>query len=53
MVDVANVEEAPKPAGRNFDWTYKMAGMKFKGSSVATETVENERSVVGQRERDS
>ena len=45
MVDVKNVKELPE-GGVTYDWTYKMAGMKFNGSSVTTETVENERSVV-------
>jgi carbon monoxide dehydrogenase subunit G len=45
MIDVANVEE--KPDGRlTYDWTYKMAGLRFKGTSKTLEAVENERTVV-------
>lgn len=45
MVDVANVKELPEGL-ITYDWTYKMAGLRFKGTSVTTEAVENERSVV-------
>ena len=45
MVDVENVSELPE-GGVTYDWTYKMAGLKFKGTSVTTEIVENKRSVV-------
>jgi hypothetical protein len=29
-----------------YDWTYKMAGLRFQGKSKTTEFVENERSVI-------
>ena len=45
MVDVENVAELPD-GGLTYDWTYKMAGLKFRGTSVTTETIENERTVV-------
>ena len=45
MVDVANVQELPD-GHMTYDWTYKMAGMRFNGSSKTTETIENKRSVV-------
>ena len=45
MIDVENVEAIPE-GGLRYDWTYKMAGLKFRGTSVTEETVENERTVV-------
>ena len=45
MQEVRNVEEQPE-GGQTFDWTYKMAGIKFQGSSKTLEYVENEHSVV-------
>lgn len=45
MVDVANVQELPD-GHMTYDWTYKMAGIRFKGTSKTTETIENKRSVV-------
>jgi carbon monoxide dehydrogenase subunit G len=45
MQEVRNVKEQPE-GGQTYDWTYKMAGIKFKGSSKTLEFVENERSVV-------
>ena len=45
MQDIRNIKEQPE-GGQTFDWTYKMAGIKFKGSSKTLEFVENERSVV-------
>lgn len=45
MVSVENVKKLPE-GGVTYDWTYKMAGIKFNGSSVTTEIIENERSVV-------
>ncbi len=45
MVDVKNVEELPE-GGITYDWTYRMAGIRFDGKSKTTELAENERSVV-------
>jgi carbon monoxide dehydrogenase subunit G len=45
MVDVNNIVEEPE-GHLTYDWTYKMAGLKFKGTSVTKEAVENKRSVV-------
>lgn len=45
MVDVENIEEMPE-GGVTYDWTYKMAGLRFRGTSKTAEVVENERSVV-------
>jgi len=42
MIDVKNVTTADG-GGYNFDWVYKMAGMKFDGRSEATEFVLNQR----------
>jgi uncharacterized protein YndB with AHSA1/START domain len=38
MVEVANVEVMPD-GGQSFDYTYKMAGVKFHGHSATTEVV--------------
>jgi carbon monoxide dehydrogenase subunit G len=45
LQEVTNVKKMPD-GGQTYDWTYKMAGIKFKGSSKTTEFVNNERSVV-------
>lgn len=44
LVEVKNVKELPN-GGYSWDWTYKMAGMRFTGSSEHVEVVENERTV--------
>jgi uncharacterized protein YndB with AHSA1/START domain len=44
LVEVKNVKELPN-GGYSWDWVYKMAGMRFNGSSVHTEFVANERTV--------
>ena len=44
LVEVKNVKELPN-GGYSWDWVYKMAGMRFNGSSVHTEFVVNERTV--------
>ena len=45
VVDIKNVQELT--GGQiTYDWTYKMAGLRFEGSSKTIERVENERSVV-------
>ena len=44
LVEVKNIKELPN-GGYSWDWVYKMAGMKFNGSSVHTEYVVNERTV--------
>jgi uncharacterized membrane protein len=44
LVEVSNVKELPG-GGYSWDWKYKMAGMKFNGSSEHVEYVENERTV--------
>ena len=44
LVEVKNIQELPN-GGFSWDWVYKMAGMRFNGSSVHTEYVVNERSV--------
>ncbi len=45
MVDIENIERTDEGV-RSYDWTYKMAGLKFKGTSITEEAVENERTVV-------
>ena len=44
LVEVKNIKELPN-GGYSWDWVYKMAGMKFNGSSEHVEFVENERTV--------
>lgn len=44
MVEVKNVKPAPK-GGYNFDWVYKMGGMRFDGASDTTEFVVNKHNV--------
>ena len=44
LVEVKNIKELPN-GGRSWDWVYKMAGMRFTGSSKHTEVVPNERTV--------
>jgi uncharacterized protein YndB with AHSA1/START domain len=44
LVEVKNIKELPN-GGYGWDWVYKMAGMKFNGSSKHIEYVENERTV--------
>jgi uncharacterized protein YndB with AHSA1/START domain len=44
LVEVKNIKELPN-GGYSWDWVYKMAGMKFNGSSEHTEYVVNERTV--------
>ena len=44
MVEVRNVHPGPV-GGNNFDWTYKMAGMLFKGSTEQLESTPNQRLV--------
>jgi carbon monoxide dehydrogenase subunit G len=45
MQEVTNVKKLPE-GGRTYDWTYKMAGIKFKGSSKTLKFIDNERAVV-------
>ena len=44
LVEVNNIQELPN-GGFSWDWVYKMAGMRFTGSSEHTEVVPNERTV--------
>jgi uncharacterized membrane protein len=44
LVEVSNIKELPD-GGYSWDWVYKMAGMRFTGSSTHTEFVSNERTV--------
>lgn len=44
LVEVMNVKELPA-GGYSWDWVYKMAGMRFNGTSTHTEFVLNERTV--------
>ncbi len=44
MLEVKDVEERPE-GGQNYNWVYKMAGIRLEGSTETTEFVENERIV--------
>ena len=44
MVEVKDVQQSPS-GGRNFGWVYKMAGVRFEGTSEAIEYVANQRTV--------
>jgi len=44
MVEVKDVERLPS-GGNKFRWVYKMAGMRFEGTSEDTEWVPNQRTV--------
>ncbi len=44
MLEVKDIEEQPG-GGRNYNWVYKMAGIRLNGSTETTEFVENERIV--------
>jgi uncharacterized protein YndB with AHSA1/START domain len=44
LVDVTDVKPLPN-GGNRFNWTYKMAGMHFRGTSEDTEVVPNEQVV--------
>jgi len=44
MDDIRNVTPNPN-GGANFEWTYKMAGVKFDGASETTEFIPNKRSI--------
>jgi len=44
MVEVKDVHPSPI-GGTNFSWTYKMAGMRFEGTSEVIENVANQRTV--------
>jgi uncharacterized membrane protein len=45
MVEVKAVKKMPEHVGASFNWVYKMAGMRFEGSSQVTEWVANQREV--------
>ena len=44
IVEIKDVQQLPS-GGRSFGWVYKMAGMRFEGTSEDTEYVANQRSV--------
>ena len=44
MVEVKDVQRLPN-GGNSFGWVYKMAGMRFEGTSEDTEIVANQRTV--------
>ena len=44
MIEVKSIKELPN-GGYSYDFVYKMAGMRFTGSSEDTEVVPNERTV--------
>ena len=45
MVEIKDVKKIPGAVGGTFHWVYKMAGMRFEGTSEVIESVVNERRV--------
>ncbi len=45
MIEVKNVKQTSQHVGDSFDWVYKMAGMRFEGSSTTAEYIANSRTV--------
>jgi uncharacterized protein YndB with AHSA1/START domain len=45
MMEVKNIEDHPV-GGWKFDWVYKMAGVRFEGSSTPVEWVQNKHLVL-------
>jgi len=45
MVEVKNIEDH-HTGGKKFDWVYKMAGVRFEGTTTPVEYVPNKRLVV-------
>lgn len=46
LVEVKDVKQLPEGVGSSYRWVYKMAGMRFEGTTEVTEYVANERMVV-------
>jgi uncharacterized membrane protein len=46
MVEVKDVKKTPDGAVSGYNWVYKMAGMRFEGTSETSEAVANQRVVV-------
>lgn len=44
MMEVTNIEDHPT-GGKKFDWVYKMAGIRFEGTTTPVEWVQNKRLV--------
>ena len=45
LVEVKDVQRLPSGIGSSFRWVYKMAGMRFEGTSEITEYIPNQRMV--------
>jgi len=45
LIEVKDVRPSTT-GGKDFDWVYKMAGMRFKGAAVSIEHVCNQRMVI-------
>jgi ligand-binding SRPBCC domain-containing protein len=45
MMEVRDIEDHPS-GGKKFNWVYKMAGVRFEGTTTPVEWVRNKRSVV-------
>ncbi len=46
LVEVKDVKQLPEGVGSGYRWVYKMAGMRFEGTTEVTEYVPNQRIVV-------
>jgi carbon monoxide dehydrogenase subunit G len=45
MIDVRDIQDTPNHIGMHFNWTYKMAGIKFDGETTVLEWEKNRRAV--------
>jgi carbon monoxide dehydrogenase subunit G len=48
MQDIRNVQ-LQEHGGSNYDWTYKMAGMKMDGTTITTQVIPNQMARAGSR----
>jgi len=46
LIEVKDVKQTPEGVGSSNRWVYKMAGMRFEGTTEVTEYVANQRTVV-------
>jgi uncharacterized membrane protein len=49
MLDVSDIRDLPN-GGKQFHWTYKMAGLRFEGDSEDVEVIRNKK-LVGKNEK--
>ncbi len=49
LVEVRDVKQLPEGVGSSYRWVYKMAGMRFEGTTETIEYVPNQRTVLKDR----